>query len=235
MILDFLLNVPWLEISWGFFISGILLTIISVVGATEGGADHDLGHDTDIGHDFGVGHGMDIEHEIGMGHDFDVGHDTDIEHEISSGHGGSTLHEGHFGESSSTPLTLMLGGFLLVYGGFGIAVFNNYGITLTNIGLLLAIAIFAVMALSFTWKKVFATGTYIWKPQYAVGKIATVAMDVDAKGGSIKVETHTPLGIITYPAKSMEKDRKYEEGDLVLVVGFKDGYAIVYDVPKKRK
>jgi len=129
----------------------------------------------------------------------------------------------------------MLGGFLLVYGGFGVAVFTNYGVTLTNIGLLLAIAIFAVMALSFTWKKVFATGTYVWKPQYAIGKIATVAMDVDAKGGSIKVNTHTPLGIITYPAKSMEKDRKYEEGELVLIIGFKDGYAIVHDVPRKRK
>ncbi|MGQ4833092.1 MAG: hypothetical protein ACP6IS_04205 [Candidatus Asgardarchaeia archaeon] len=225
MFLDWLLSIPWLEISWGFFISGILLTIIAVIGATEGGGA-DVHHDIDMSHDLDLSHDLDISHDIDVSHDLDVSHDIDMDHDID--HSGFSAH-------GSTPLTLLLGAFLLVYGGFGIAIFGYYGVTLSNVLGILGITIFIVFLVSFSWKKIFTTGTYTWRPEFAVGRIATVQLPVDYKGGSIKIDTHTPLGFVVYPAKSLDPQKQYPAGELVQVVGFKEGYAIVSDSPLTRK
>jgi len=243
MILEWLLSIPWLEISWGFFISGIILTIIAVIGAIESGGvetghEVDVSHDVDVGHDLDLSHDVDIGHDLDIGHDVDIGHDLDVSHDVDIGHDFDVSHDvghGEYLEHGGTPLTLLLGAFLLIYGGFGIAIFQYYGVTLPNVLGLLGITVFAVFLISFMWKKIFTTGIYTWRAEYAIGKIATVMFTVDKDGGSIKVDTHTPLGIITYPARSLDPNKTYPSGELVYVVGFKDGYAIVSDSPLSRR
>ncbi len=226
MFLDWLLSIPWLEISWGLFISGILLTIIAVIGAAESGSGIDMHHDVDVSHDFDVSHDLSVEHDVDVGHEVDLSHEIDLSHDID--HSGFTAH-------GSTPLTLLIGAFLLVYGGFGIAIFGYYGVTLVNVLGILGLTLFVVFLVSFSWRKIFTTGTYAWRPEFAIGKIATVQLTVDYKGGSIKVDTHTPLGVVVYPAKSLDPEKQYPTGELVQIVGFKEGFAIVTESPLTRK
>ncbi|MGQ4914291.1 MAG: hypothetical protein ACP6IU_06005 [Candidatus Asgardarchaeia archaeon] len=237
-ILSWLLSIPWLQVSWGFFISGIIFTVISVISASSHG-DTDLSHDTD----YDLSHDMDFDHDISMDHDLDVGHDVDISHDMDISHDfdvhadidHDATHMGYGSGDTGTPLMLLIGTFLLMFGSFGIGIFGFYGITLLNISILFAIAFSAVFLVSVFWKKVFRTGTYRWRPEFMIGRIATVALTIDADGGSIKVDTHTPLGMMTYPARPMSPDRVYKTGEQVYVVAYKDGYAIVHDVPVTTK
>lgn len=226
-LISWLLSIPWLQVSWGFFISGIIFTILALISASShgnGDVDHDIDHDLDVGHDVDVGHDFDVSHDV----DMDVDHDFDISSDLDH------PEMGYGSGDTGTPLMLLIGTFLLIFGSFGIGIIGFYGVSLLNIGLLFAIAFSAVGVTSVFWKKVFTTGTYRWRPEHMIGRLATVFITVDNRGGSIKIDTHTPLGVLIYPARPVDLNKVYKSGEQVYIIAYKDGYAIVHDVPTRR-
>ena len=210
----------WIEISWGFFLLGIIFVIIAVFSAAEHGADHDFDHDID--HEIDVSH--DFDHDID--HDMDMGHDIDIGGDI----------EGHIGYAETphgAPLTLLMGTFFLTYGGSGLAIFTMSQNVLLNIISMIFIAFVALFTVNFFFKSFFKTGTYYWRPEMAIGRRAVVVFEVNANHGTVKVDTGTPLGIVKYPARSADPNKTFRPGQSVYIIDWREGIAVVDDSPRR--
>jgi len=219
MNLDFLLDPRfWIDLSWGFFLSGIALLILSLLGGEHGSHNHDVHHD--IGHDVG---GHDVSHDVGHVHG-DLSH---IEHIVETGVHGEFAETGY-----ASSMTLYIGTFLLMYGGSGIALFTlSPNTVLTNVMGMIIIAIVALVAVNLIMRYFFKTGVYLWNPQMIIGRPAIVVFEVTDKTGTIKVDTNTPLGIIKFPARSAKSGKVFKEGSQVWVVDYHGGIAYVDDNP----
>ena len=230
----------WIDISWGFFLLGVVLVILAVMSGFGGDHDSDFDHDMDVDHDFDVSH--DIDHDID--HDFD--HDMDVDHDIDHDIDHAIDHDIDFdtdvGESGGftemqrgAPFSMLMGTFFLVYGGSGLTLFMISNNVMLNVAGMILIAFVAMLTVNTFFKTFFKTGTYKWRPEAIIGKRALVLFEVDANHGTVRVDTGTPLGTIKYPARPLDPSKRFKPGEYVYVVDYREGFAIVHDKPIRYK
>lgn len=223
----------WIDISWGFFLLGVILVLLAVISGLAGEHDTDWSHDTDISHDIDLGH--DIDHHVDISHDVDHDIDHDISHDIDYDIDFGS-HTNEFLETSrSAPLSMLMGTFFLVYGGSGLTLFMISRNVLLNIAGMILIALIAMLTVNTFFKTFFKTGTYRWRPENIVGRRAVVLFEVDARHGTIRVDTGTPLGSLKYPARSYDPNKRFRPGEYIYVIEYREGIAIVDDKWKEVK
>lgn len=202
-------NIPWLEIFWGLFISGILLTLLSLLsGMGE--------HDTDVDHDMGFDHDIDagIDHDIGFDHDIDTSIGID--------------HEGVIESGAGAPFTLLFGGFLLIYGALGVIMFSNPAQVFEKLFVMTIITFGALWLLNVSWRKIFKMVTYeLPSKRKLLGKTAIVLHTVDKDGGSIRVNIGGPKGVLKFPAIPRKPDKVFKPGTRVVIEDWEGNYAVV--------
>lgn len=209
-------SIPWIQIFWGLFISGILLTLLSLL---SGFGEHDVSAD----HDVGVDHDVSVDHDVGLSHDVGVGHDVgDIHADITAG------HEGIIESSAGAPFMLLFGGFLLIYGALGVIMFSSVGLVLEKLFVMTVITFLALWLLNFSWRKVFKGVTYeIPTQSRLVGKTAIVVHTVDKDGGTIKVNIGGPKGVMKFPAVPKSKEKTFKPGTRVVIEDWFGSTAVV--------
>ncbi len=200
---------------------------ISVGDHDIGVADHDIGiGDHDIGgveHDISIGdHDIVTDHDVGIG-DHDIG-DKDI----------TAVHLDGIKDATHTsaPIFLLLSTYFVMFGILGVATLKipSASIALRIFRIILIIVSPYLLALSLThlWRKISSTTVKpIKRGVELVGKIGTVYVPVDSKGGIIHVDLGESLGIQKLHAKSFDFYRRFEREEQVRIVAVKDRVYLV--------
>ncbi len=213
---------PWLDIFWGLFISGILLTLLSLLGGL-GEEDSDLDMDADFDVD------ADIDSDVGFDVDADADVDLDIGDVGATVGGDIHIAPSHVIEASAgAPFMLLFGGFLLIYGALGVILFQTSEKVFEKLGLMTLITFGSLWLLNLGWKKLFKMTTYdIPTKERLVGKVATVVFTVDDNGGTIKVDIGGPKGFLKFPAIPAKRGREFKSGERVVIKGWSGNFALV--------
>ena len=199
-----------LDISVGFFISGILLFILTAVLFGLYGFGHDGDHSVD-GHDVD---GHDISHDIGD-HGID-GHDIG-DHDFSHGVGHEDVHSETGGDSA--PLMLLVSTFMLSFGAMGISLFRIQMDSLMRAMIIFLTPIVITIVVARIWRKIAKSelGAHV-HPKELIGKTGTIVHQTTYRGGSVRVAIEGPMGSILLPAKSYEVGEEFYKGDNVQIV-----------------
>ncbi len=237
-------DVLW-YIAIGLLISGGILVILSVVLNFEnfthalGFGDHDI-----AAHDFGVG-----DHDVGVAdHDIEIGdHDVGVDHDISIGDHDVGIGDHDIGDKdvtavhldgikdsthTSAPIFLLLSTYFVMFGILGVATLRipSSSVALRIFRIILIVVSPYLLALSLThlWRKISSTTVKpIKRGVELVGKIGTVYVPVDSKGGIIHVDLGESLGIQKLHAKSFDFYRRFEREEQVRIVAVKDRVYLV--------
>ena len=190
-----ILDIPLLlfilkQICFGSLISGLLLFFLTLI--FTGG--HLFDHDTDLDHD--------IDHDVSLDHD--VGGDISLDKDIHIGMDKSVdLHDHGFDADTPAPLMLLLGTFLISFGGTGVILLDSAIHLLITLSLIVLIPFGLTYFVSKLWAKI------------AVSEIYDTALDtievddevktlttVDTKGGLVLIHTTSVHGPVKMSAKT---------------------------------
>jgi membrane protein implicated in regulation of membrane protease activity len=205
--------------------------------------DHaDLGHvdhvdhidHTDLGH---VDHVDHIDH-IDLGHvdhvdhidHTDLGHVDHIDH-ADLGHVDHVDHIDHIDhDSTPAPFMLLFSTSLLIFGIFGILFLNLFA---SDVKFLIFFATIAVTylitkSISSLWKKIAKSSFYkISTTENLIGQKGVIVLDVDKKGGVLKIASNTPMKFEKVHVKPLNMNSTFERGEEVYICDVKDGYLLV--------
>ena len=190
-----ILDIPLLlfilkQICFGSLISGLLLFFLTLI--FTGG--HLFDHDTDLDHD--------IDHDVSLDHD--VGGDISLDKDIHIGMDKSVdLHDHGFDADTPAPLMLLLGTFLISFGGTGVILLDSAIHLLITLSLIVLIPVGLTYSVSKVWAKI------------AVSEIYDTALDtievddevktlttVDTIGGLVLIHTSSIHGPVKMSAKT---------------------------------
>jgi len=232
---------PWEVYLKGFCIGllifgGIVIVLVLVtMGISAGHSlshdfDHDVGTDMSIDKDISIDKDFSIDKGVSIDKDLSLDKDLHIDHDID-------LHlpdhiEGPISaeQSGSAPLLLLMAIFSTTFGGLGLLLFwqqpemNPYARLAT---ILIAPILFSLVV-DLIWRKIAISETYhLPTNQEFIGKEAVVMVDVDAKGGTIRVELPGQLEPLRVPAKSVHKHQIFLRDELVFIVGVEKNFYLV--------
>lgn len=194
------------QICFGSLISGLIIFFLTLF--VQG--SHLFDHDADFDHD--IDHGVDIDHggvDLGQADiDFDVDVDTDVSIGIDKDfHLGADKHIGFhdkdIGADTPTPLMLLLGTFMITFGGAGTLVLETTVHPLIVIFIVFAFPIITTIAVSKFWGKIAVSDIYdtpldTIKIDDPVKTITTV----DTQGGLVVIDTSSIHGPVKMAAKT---------------------------------
>ncbi|MFX1465860.1 MAG: NfeD family protein [Promethearchaeota archaeon] len=213
-----------LDISVGFFISGILLFVLTALLLGIHGLDHSGDHSID-GHD--ISH--DISHDVGD-HSID-GHDVG-DHDMSHGVEHEDVHSETGGDSA--PLMLLVSTFMLSFGAMGISLFQIQMDSLMRIMIMFLTPIVITIVVARIWSKLAKSelGALV-RPRELIGRTGTIVHQTTYRGGSVRVTTEGPMGAILFPAKSNEVGEEFYKGDVVEIVDAEGTTCLVKRIQKE--
>ncbi len=229
------------SICLGLFIGGILMSVISTFLAEL--STHDLQNidhldhidHADLGH---VDYGDHIDHIDHIDHT-DLGHTDHVDHIDHIDHPDNVDHVDHFDDTGDSnvfndttpaPFMLLFSTSLLIFGIAGILFYYLFAI---EVKFLLFFATLAVTYLftkimSITWKKIAKSRFYnISSTQNLIGQKGVIVLDVDRRGGVIKIPSNTPMKFERIHVKPINPDSSFEKGDEVYICDIKDGFLLV--------
>ncbi len=198
-----ILDIPLLlfilkQICFGSLISGLLIFFLTLI--FTGGhlfdhdtdLDHDIDHDVSLDHDVGGDISIDKDIHIGMDKDIHVGVDKAVD-----------LHDHGFDADTPAPLMLLLGTFLISFGGTGVILLDSAIHLLITLSLIVLIPVGLTYSVSKVWAKI------------AVSEIYDTALDtievddevktlttVDTIGGLVLIHTSSIHGPVKMAAKT---------------------------------
>jgi membrane protein implicated in regulation of membrane protease activity len=213
-----------LDISIGFFISGIILFVLTAIllglHFDHSGDQSVDGHDID-GHD--VGHDI-SDHSID-GHD--IG-DHDISHEVG--------HEDVQTEASgdSAPLILLVSTFMLSFGAMGISLFQIQMDSFVRALIIFLTPVILTILVRTIWKRIAKSelGSHV-HPKELVGKKGTIVHQTTYRGGSVRITIEGPMGSILLPAKSFEAGEEFYKGEIVEIIDAEGTTCLVKRIEKE--
>ncbi|MFX1281011.1 MAG: NfeD family protein [Promethearchaeota archaeon] len=194
--------------------------------------DHgDFGHVDHVDHgDFGqVDHIDHIDHVDHIDHG-DFGQVDHIDHIDHADHDYDTRDSNIFNETTPTPFMLIFSTSLLLFGISGILfyyIFDN------NVRFLIFFAAISVTFLttkliSTTWKKIAKSRFYdITATKNLIGQKGVIVLDVDNKGGVVKIKSNNPMKFEKIHVKPLHVDSFFEKGEEVYICDIKDGFLLV--------
>jgi hypothetical protein len=263
------------NICLGLFISGVIMSVISIIlaGMTiehggTGHLDHAVGHMDHVDHavdhvdhidhlDHAVDHVDQIDH---LDHTVDhidhldhaidhVDHLDHIDHVDYIDQSGTTEYLAkdhlqkisHFktSEASNTPtditpapFMLLFSEFLLVFGIFGIIFYFLTAGWLQWIVFLITplTSVLLTKLVSKVWQKIAINRHYtLGSSNNLIGKVGEVVLDVDEKGGVIKIRTETPLEFEKLHAKPSDPKKQFVKGQFVYICGKEGEFFLIDD------
>jgi hypothetical protein len=235
------------QICLGSLICGFIIFFLTVF--LQG--SHLFDQDTDISHDFDKSVSLD-QGGIDVGEaDLDLDIDTDIDIDVDTEVGISLdkdihmgvdkyidLHDHGIGADTPTPLMLLLGTFMITFGGSGTFLLESAVHPLIQIIIILGLPIGATFAVSKVWEKIAISETY-------ETAIETIKIDdevqtlttIDNKGGLVVIETSSIHGPIKMAAKT--NYGAIAKGMIAYVIEIKENTLIIDEWPttetKKKK
>lgn len=249
------------NICLGLFISGLIMSIISIflAGTTiqhlsMGHIDHidhvdHIDHIDHVDHADQINHIDHIDHIDHADHINHVGH---MEHINQVDHTNQSEHAGHFnkdhlhkvahfkdsgdstGQKDITPAPFMLlfSEFLLVFGISGVLYyfFISEELKWTIFFITPLTGYLFTKLVSILWKRIAINRHYdIISNRNVIGKVGEVVLDVDNKGGVIKIKSETPLEFEKIQSKPLYPEKQFFKGEYVYIYGKKDGYFLIDD------
>ncbi|MHA1428537.1 MAG: zinc-ribbon domain-containing protein [Candidatus Helarchaeota archaeon] len=130
------------------------------------------------------------------------------------------------------PFMLLFSEFLLVFGILGIIFYFLTAGWFQWIIFLVTplISLLLTKLVSKLWKKIAINRHYdIISNSDLIGKVGEVVLEVDEKGGVIKIRTDTPLEFEKLHSKPIDPKKRFIKGQYVYICGKKDDYFLVDD------
>jgi hypothetical protein len=222
------------QICLGSLVSGLLIFLLTLI--FTGG--HLFDHDADLDHD--IDHEVSFDHDIG---DVDVGGDISIDKDIHIGvdkdiHVGVDkavdLHDHGFDADTPAPLMLLLGTFLISFGGTGVILLDSaihFAITLSLIAL---IPIGVTYLVSKSWAKLAVSEIYETALEtISVDDEVKTLTTVDTDGGLVLIHTSSIHGPVKMSAKT--RTGAIAKGMIAYVVEVQKNSVIIDEWPSTDK
>jgi hypothetical protein len=180
------------QICFGSFISGLIIFFLTLF--LQGG--HLFDHDTDFDHDISIDHdvgdiGLDTDIDVDV--EVDAGIDVTIDKDADHGLGGDT----------PAPLMLLLGSFMISFGGTGLVLIDSVIHILLLLILIITIPVGTTYLISKVWSRLAVSEMY--EPPLKTIKVddeVTTLTTVDTKGGLVRILTSSVHGPIKMSAKT---------------------------------
>ena len=237
------------SICLGLFIGGIVMSIISTFLAEMSthdlqSADHvdhvdhvdhlDLGHVDHVDHadHLDLGHVDHVDHadHLDLGHVDHVDHADYDKHINYVDHSDDTGSSGNYNDTTPAPFMLLFSTSLLMFGIFGILffyLFANDVKFLIFFGTLI-ITYIITKSISYIWQKIAKSRFYkISTTENLIGEKGIIVLDVDRKGGVLKIASNTPMKFERVHVKPLNMNSSFEKGEEVYICDVKDGYLLV--------
>ncbi len=197
--------------------------------------DHaDLGHVDHIDHvdHADLGHVDHIDHvdHTDLGH---VDHLDHMDHPESADYADHYDDTGDFNIISDTtpaPFMLLFSTSLLIFGIAGILFYYLFDIQIKFLIYFssLSVSFLFTKIISITWKKIAKSRFYnISSTQNLIGQKGIIILDVDRRGGVIKIPSNTPMKFERMHVKPINPDSSFKKGDEVYICDVKDGFLLI--------
>ena len=197
---------------------------------TDIDVDADVDIDTDI--DVDVDAEVDIDYDVGAEIDVDsVEVDTDVDVDIDSDIELETeIDTDLISTITPAPIMLLFSSAFLIFGISGLVLYQLLEVTLRFIILYVSPSAAYVTAkiINFTWKIIAKSRYYrISSTQNLIGVKGEVLLQVDERGGVIKIPSSTPMRFERVHVKPIFVDSQFERGDKVYICDVKNGFLLV--------
>ncbi len=192
------------QICFGSLISGLMIFFLTLF--LQGG--HLFDHDTDLDHDFD--HDISIDHDIG---DISLDTDIDVDIEVDTGIDISMDKDVHLGMDKDVdhglagdtpaPLMLLLGTFMISFGGTGVILIDTAIHILLLLILIITIPVGTTYLISKTWSRLAVSEMY--DPPLETINVddeVTTLTTIDTEGGLVRINTSSVQGPIKMSAKT---------------------------------
>jgi hypothetical protein len=193
------------QICIGSLISGLMIFFLTLF--LQG--SHLFDHDTDLDHDFD--HDISIDHDVGdISLDADIDVDIDVDTDIGISvdkdiHLGMDKDVDHgLGGDTPTPLMLLLGSFMISFGGTGVILIDSAIHILLVLSLIVIIPVGITYTISKAWSKLAVSDMYD-PPLETINvddEVITLTT-VDTEGGLVRINTSSVHGPIKMSAKTI--------------------------------
>ena len=191
------------QICFGSLISGLIIFFLTLF--LQGG--HLFGDDADFDHDFDKS--ISLDHDVGdvdldTDIDLDAGGDISLEKDIHIGMDkGVDIHDHGFDSDTPTPLMLLLGSFMISFGGTGVILLDSTLNLLITLILIIAIPVGVTYSVSKAWAKlavseIYDTALETIKIDDEVKTLTTV----DEEGGLVLIVTSSIHGPVKMAART---------------------------------
>ncbi|MFX1302854.1 MAG: NfeD family protein, partial [Promethearchaeota archaeon] len=145
-------------------------------------------------------------------------------------HFDDTGDSGLINDTTPAPFMLLFSTSLLFFGISGILFYYVFG---SEVKFLIFFATLAITYLfnkliSTTWKKIAKSRFYsISSTQNLIGQKGVIVLDVDRRGGVIKIHSNNPMKFERIHVKPLNIDSSFEKGEEVYICDIKDGFLLV--------
>ena len=224
----------------GLFVGGIILSIIStflaqmesnISGAGELDAEVDV--DVDIDADVDVDIDADIDVDIDADADVDIDADADIDIDAET-----EIDTGLSSTVTPAPIMLLFSSGFLIFGITGILSYQLIEGALRFIILFVAptAAYLTTKIINFAWKIIAKSRFYrISSTRNLIGIQGEVLLNVDERGGIIKIPSNTPMRFERIHVKPSVNASHFERGEKVYICDVRNGYLLVDNKKKSIK
>jgi hypothetical protein len=204
------------EVCWGSLISGLIIFFLTLI--LQGShlfhhdVDHDIDHDVSLDHDVSVDHGISLDKDFSLDHDVSLDVDADVDIDTDVGididHDASVGVDKHLGfddhdVDTPAPLMLLLGTFMITFGGSGTVLIEAAIPPLILIVIIFGLPFGTTYAVSKIWEKIAVSEIYeIALETMNVDDPVKTLTTVDEKGGLVVIETSSIHGPVKMAAKT---------------------------------
>ncbi|KKM14985.1 hypothetical protein LCGC14_1700630, partial [marine sediment metagenome] len=245
----------------GLFVGGIILSIIStflaqmesnISGAGELDAEVDV--DIDIDADVDIDIDADVDIDIDADVDIDIDADVDIDYDIGAEveieavevdvdsdidiEAETEIDTGLRTTVTPAPIMLLFSSGFLIFGITGILLYQLIGEALRFIILFVAptAAYLTTKIINFVWKIITKSRFYrISSTLNLIGIQGEVLLNVDERGGIIKIPSNTPMKFERLHVKPSINASHFERGEKVYICDVRNGYLLVDNNKKSIK
>ena len=236
----------FISLCLGFFIGGLLLSLIStflaqmesnITGAGEIDAEIDVDAEVDVDIDAEVDIDIDAEVDIDIDAEVDVDIDAEVDVDIDTDVDAEMdiEMEGEYDSDvistiTPAPIMLLFSTAFLVYGISGLSIYYLIRVDLRFIVFFGAPAtsFLSIKIINLVWKILAKSRYYrISSTKNLIGIKGEVILKVDRRGGVLKVPSNTPMKFERLHVKPVIEDSIFERGDRVFVCDVKNGFLLV--------
>ncbi|MFX1315603.1 MAG: hypothetical protein ACFE9T_07040 [Promethearchaeota archaeon] len=190
--------------------------------------DHiDLGHldHVDLGH---VDHIDHVDH-VDLGHVDHIDH-VDLSHPDHTYNIDDSGDSGILNDTTPAPFMLLFSTSLLLFGISGILFYYLFAneVKFLMFFSTLGITYLITKFISIAWQKIAKSRYYkISSTENLIGLKGIIVLDVDNRGGVIKVSSNTPMKFEKLHVKPLNLDSSFKRGEEVYICDVKDGFLLV--------